>query len=52
MERLIRRYPQSSAAFAAQRRINLMDLEAKIRAARAAANPAPEKPIALSQRFR
>ena len=49
MERLIRRYPQSSPAFAARRRINLMDLEAKTRAARAGANPAREKPISLSQ---
>jgi hypothetical protein len=48
MEQLIRRYPQSSHAFAARRRINLMDLEAKIRAARAEAKPAREKPISLS----
>jgi hypothetical protein len=47
MERLIRRFPQSPQAFAAQRRINLMDLEAKIRAARSGATPAPEKPISL-----
>jgi tetratricopeptide (TPR) repeat protein len=31
MERLIRHYPQSPQAFAAQRRLNLLDLEAKIR---------------------
>ena len=48
LERLIRRYPQSSQAFGAQRRINMMDFEAKIRAVRSAANPAPEKPISLS----
>ncbi len=48
MEQLIRRYPQSSQAFAARRRINLMDLEAKIRAARAAVIPTREKPISLS----
>jgi hypothetical protein len=48
MEELIRRYPQSTHAFAARRRINLMDLEAKIRAARSAANLPTEKPISLS----
>jgi hypothetical protein len=48
MERLVRRYPQSPHAFSAQRRISLMDLEAKIRAARSGANPAREKPISLS----
>jgi hypothetical protein len=48
MERLIRRYPQSSQALGARRRISLMDLEAKIRAARSGANPPPEKPISLS----
>ena len=48
MERLIRRFPQSSHAFSARRRLSLMDLEAKIRAARAAANPPREKPISLS----
>jgi tetratricopeptide (TPR) repeat protein len=31
MERLIRLYPQSTQAFAAQRRLNLLDLEAKMR---------------------
>ena len=31
MERLIRLHPQSSQAFAAQRRLNLMDLEARMR---------------------
>jgi hypothetical protein len=47
MEQLIRLYPRSSEAFAAQRRLFLMDLEAKIRAARAQAPPAAEKPISL-----
>jgi tetratricopeptide (TPR) repeat protein len=31
MERLIRLYPQSTQAFAAQRRLNLLDLETKLR---------------------
>jgi hypothetical protein len=35
MERLVRRYPQSGPALAAVARINLMDVEAKARAARA-----------------
>jgi len=48
MERLVRRYPQSAQAFSAQRRLSLMDLEAKIRAARSSAKPAQEKPISLS----
>ena len=33
MERLVRRYPHSPQAFAAQRRLNVMDLEAKMRQA-------------------
>jgi hypothetical protein len=33
MERLIRQYPQSPQAFAAQRRLNLLDLESKMREA-------------------
>jgi hypothetical protein len=33
LERLLRHYPQSPQAFAAQRRLNLMDLEAKMRQA-------------------
>jgi len=48
MERLVRRYPQSNHALAAQRRMSLMDLEAKIRAARASAKPLAEKRISLS----
>lgn len=48
MERLVRRYPQSTHAFSAQRRLSLMDLEANIRAARAGATPPREKPISLS----
>lgn len=51
LERLVRRYPQSSQAFGAQRRINLMDLEAKARAARSGAGPAREKPISLRLSF-
>ena len=51
MERLVRLYPQSTEAFGAQRRLALMELEAKIRAARSAANPAREKPISLSLSF-
>jgi hypothetical protein len=43
MERLISRYPQSSQAFGARRRISLMDLEAKIHAARSAATPPAPK---------
>jgi hypothetical protein len=33
MDRLVRRYPQSSQALAAQRRLNLMNIEAKMREA-------------------
>jgi hypothetical protein len=51
MERLVRLYPQSTEAFGAQRRLALMDLEAKIRAARSGAKPAREKPISLSLSF-
>jgi tetratricopeptide (TPR) repeat protein len=47
MERLISRYPQSAHAQAAQRRISQMDLEAKVRAARARANPGGAKPVSL-----
>jgi hypothetical protein len=39
LERLIRGHPQSSQAFAARGRLNLMDLEEKLRAARASAKP-------------
>jgi hypothetical protein len=38
LERLVRQFPQSSQAFAAQRRLNLMDWEAKMRATRASAS--------------
>jgi hypothetical protein len=51
MERLVRIYPQSTEAFAAQRRLCLMDLEAKIRAARAGVSPARQNPISLSLSF-
>jgi hypothetical protein len=44
MERLISRYPHSSQAFGARRRISLMDLEAKIHAARSAASPQHQRP--------
>lgn len=36
LERLVRLYPQSPQAVAAQRRLNLMEIEAKMRQARAA----------------
>jgi hypothetical protein len=39
LEQLARRFPQSAQAFAAQRRLNLMDLETKVRARRTAATP-------------
>jgi hypothetical protein len=42
LERLVREFPQTAQAFAAQRRLNLMDLEAKLRA-RAAAPTDPPK---------
>jgi len=47
LERLIRLYPQSGQAFAARRRITLMDLEAKIRAARARSGTAEPKPPSI-----
>ena len=45
MERLIRRYPGSGPALAAVARINLMDIESKARAARAALPPEPKLSI-------
>jgi hypothetical protein len=45
MERLVQRYPQSASAQAAARRIKLMDIEAKVRAARAAAPAEPKLSI-------
>jgi hypothetical protein len=45
MERLIRRYPQSGPALAAVARINLMDIEARARAARANLPPEPKLSI-------
>jgi Tetratricopeptide repeat len=47
LERLIREYPQSAQAFAAQRRINLIDTEAKMRQARLASKPAVPSPPRL-----
>lgn len=49
LERIISRYPQSSQAFGARRRITLMDLEARIRAARAVAIPSTPKPISITR---
>jgi hypothetical protein len=48
LERLIRSHPQSSQAVAARGRLNLMDLENKLRAARAGAKPAAKGVPTLS----
>jgi hypothetical protein len=42
LERLVREFPQSAPAFAAQRRLNLMDLEAKLRATRDSTQAPPK----------
>jgi hypothetical protein len=42
LERLIRLYPQSPQALAAQRRLNLMEIEAKMRQASAARQERPQ----------
>jgi hypothetical protein len=44
LERLIRCHPQSTQAFAARGRLDLMDLENKLRAARSNAKPPPKIP--------
>jgi len=47
LERLIREYPQSAQAFAAQRRISLIDTELKMRQARLALNSMAQGPPRL-----
>jgi hypothetical protein len=47
LERLIARYPESSQAFGARRRITLMAMEARILAARSPAPPASTKVISV-----
>jgi len=47
LERLIREYPQSAQAFAAQRRISLIDTELKMRQARLALNSMAQAPPRL-----
>jgi hypothetical protein len=49
LERIIHRYPESTQAFGARRRITLMEWESKIRSARPAAGARTEKRISIFQ---
>jgi Tetratricopeptide repeat len=49
LERIMNHYPQSAEAIGAGRRISLMDLESKIRAARPATMPSTPKPISITR---
>jgi hypothetical protein len=47
LERVAREFPETAQAFAAQRRLNLMDMEAKMRSARSRAAVVGEPKISV-----